>query len=142
MLDHALVDKQLQFWQDCKKALQVATQAQAIEATHLSRVTALTQQVAALNAELAERQAGLARFVEHQQVERTRLRQEADTERLALKSLTDAEQTRLLTLRSDVVKAQRQLDAMAAQRQALDRDLAECQRQLQGAMDRTAVLQG
>lgn len=142
MLDHALVDKQLQFWQDCKKALQVATQAQAIEATHLSRVTTLTQQVAALNAELAERQAGLARFVEHQQVERTRLRQEADTERLALKSLTDAEQTRLLTLRSDVVKAQRQLDAMAVQRQALDRDLAECQRQLQGAMDRTAVLQG
>jgi hypothetical protein len=40
------------------------------------------------------------------------------------------------------VKAQRQLDAMAVQRQALDRELAECQRQLQGAMDRTAVLQG
>ena len=66
--DVQAIEKQLQFWQDCKKAVLIAEQAKTIEAGHQQVVDRLLQKSDVLRKEIEERTAGLARFANDQQL--------------------------------------------------------------------------
>jgi len=123
-MEREFIERQLVFWEDAKRAFEVATKAQKIEAEHAVTVKRLQEQIASLEAEKGSREDGLARFTAFQQTERERLRAATDAERIHMRSLVDAEQAKLLNTRSELQKVQRQIDLLEQQMRKLDRDVA------------------